>query len=408
MSDIKLERRIVWLAALIQLANVLDFMIILPLGPDLTKAIDIPSSQMGLVGGIYTFAAAFSAMMFSKVLDRFDRKKAVLFFLTGLVISTFITAFVWDSYSLLAARVLAGMFGGPVTALSLSMVIDMVPMARRGRSMALVTSAFTVAAVFGIPIGLELALYSNWQMPFYVISFFGAVVCLGVVVLLPSMTGHMATHHDQKSISIFSMLKRSEIMLSYILFSLSSFASFLIIPCTIIYFTFNLGFPREGLSNLYIVGGIISFAAMQISGRIVDLYGARILSFMTAIFYVIILSDGFLHLPHLDILWIFSFFMMCSAMMSVIITTIASEAPKIHERAAFMSLQTTFRHLAAGAGAIISSMILTSDEMGRLDNIEYVIGIAIACILSIPVIVIILRKALNAKASKESTLLADQ
>ena len=57
MSDLRLERKIVWLAALIQLANVLDFMIIMPLGPDLTTAINIPSSEIGLLGGIYTFAA---------------------------------------------------------------------------------------------------------------------------------------------------------------------------------------------------------------------------------------------------------------------------------------------------------------------------------------------------------------
>lgn len=128
--------------------------------------INIPSSQMGLVNGIYTFAAAFSAIIMAHYLDRLDRKKAVIFFLIGLSISTVLTAFVWDISTMLATRTLARLLGGPVTALSLSMVVDMVPVSRRGRALAIVTSAFTVAAVFGIPLGLELALQFNWQMPF--------------------------------------------------------------------------------------------------------------------------------------------------------------------------------------------------------------------------------------------------
>ena len=241
MSDLRLERKVVWLSGLIQLANVLDFMIILPLGPDLTTEIKIPSSQMGLVNGIYTFAAAFSAVIMARFLDRFDRKKAVVFFLIGLSISTFLTAFSWDTTSMLAARTLAGLFGGPVTALSLSMVVDMVPISRRGRALAIVTSAFTVASVFGIPLGLELALQFNWQMPFYAIASFAAFVTIGVIVLLPSMTGHIDHESDvPQTISIAEMLSRREIQLSFLLMALTSFSAFIMIASTINYFTFNL------------------------------------------------------------------------------------------------------------------------------------------------------------------------
>jgi len=51
MSDLRLGRKVAGFSALIQLVNVLDFMIILPLGPDLTMEINIPSSQMDLSMG---------------------------------------------------------------------------------------------------------------------------------------------------------------------------------------------------------------------------------------------------------------------------------------------------------------------------------------------------------------------
>ncbi len=396
MSDIRLERRIVWLAALIQLANVLDFMIVLPLGPDLTRAINIPSSDMGLVGGIYTFAAAFSGILFAPYLDHFDRKKATLIFMLGLVISTFLCAFAWDRDSMLAARTLAGLFGGPVTALTLAMVVDMVPIERRGRAIALVTSAFTVSSVFGVPLALRLSLWINWQAPFYAVAGFGLAVAAGIFLLLPSMTAHIDyTTEKRKKIPLIPMLKRKEILISYSIMAVMSFAQFMLFAGTIIYFVFNLGFPREDLEILYTLGGCLSFIAMMMTGQIVDRLGARMLSFMITVLYVFVLADGYLHPPVMSVTAIFCLFMMCAAIMGVICSSIASEVPGEKERAAYMSLQATTRHLAAGLGGVVSSIIMTNNPDGSLNNIDILASVSIGCIILLPILVLILRKSLT-------------
>ena len=398
MSDIRLERKVVWLAALIQLANVIEFMIILPLGPDLTKGIGIPSSNMGLLGGIYTFAAAFSAILVAPYLDRFDRKKAAIFFLIGLSISTYFCSMAFDTYSMLAGRTFAGMFGGPLTALSLSMVVDMVPISRRGRSIAIVTSAFTISSVFGIPLALELAGMSDWTMPFIAIAAFGLIVALLIFILLPPMTAHIdhSPDGDQK-VPIMSLLNRVEIRVSYLLVSVQSFAQFMLFAGSINYFIFNLDFPRDELSSIYIVGGALSFAAMMLTGRIIDFYGNRLLSFAVTILYVFILYDGYMHQPIMSVPVIFCTFMLCAAMIGVIASTISSETPRENERAAYMSLQSTCRHIAAGAGGLISSLILTSNADGSMNNIEYLAIVTIICISMLPFLIMLLRKILNKK-----------
>ncbi|MBT5185487.1 MAG: MFS transporter [Kordiimonadaceae bacterium] len=401
MSDIKLERKIVWLAGLIQLAHVLDFMIIMPLGPDLTTAIDIPSSKMGLLGGSYTFAATISGIAFARYLDRYDRKNAVLFFLIGLVISTFLCTFAWDTNSMLFARTVAGFFGGPVTALSLSMVVDKVPVERRGRAIAIVTSAFTVSSVFGIPLALELALKFNWQAPFYTVAILGILIIVGIILMLPPMSDHIDKNSKEpQTVPIWPMLKRREIQLSFLLLALLSFAQFSLFSATVNYFVFNLGFAREGLSEIYVVGGVLSFIVMMLTGRIIDLYGNRLLSIVITAFYVCILADGFLHIPIMPIMAVFSLFMMSAAIMGVICSTIASEAPGERERAAFMSLQTTFRNMAAGAGGLVASWVLISDENERLTNVPIIASIAIICIILLPIIIITLRRELNLKNLK--------
>ncbi len=400
MSDIRLERKVVWLAALIQLANVLDFMIILPLGPDLTRAINIPSSDMGLVGGIYALTAGISGILFAPYLDHFDRKKAILIFLLGLVVSTFLCAFAWDRDSMMAARALAGTFGGPVTALTLAMIVDMVPVERRGRAIALVTSAFTVSSVFGVPLALRLSLIANWQMPFYVVSGFGFLIAIGIFLLLPAMTGHIDHDDEKKKIPLLPLLKRGDVLISYILMSLMSFAQFMLFAGSIIYFVFNLGYPREDLDILYTMGGCLSFIVMMLTGQIVDRLGARLLSFIVTVIYVFVLADGYLHQPYMSVPFIFCAFMMCAAIMSVITSSIASEVPGEKERAAYMSLQSTVRHFAAYFGGLISSIILVTNLDGSLNNIHMLAYVTISCIMVVPFLIMLLRRMLTLRDAK--------
>ena len=52
------ERAIVFLVGAVQFVNILDFMMVMPLGPDFSRALGIPTSHLGYIGGAYTAAAS--------------------------------------------------------------------------------------------------------------------------------------------------------------------------------------------------------------------------------------------------------------------------------------------------------------------------------------------------------------
>jgi predicted MFS family arabinose efflux permease len=193
------------------------------------------------------------------------------------------------------------------------------------------------------------------------------------------------------------MLKKPEIRLSYLILSLQSFAQFMLFAGSLNFFIFNLGFPRDDLSIICIIGGAPSFAAMMLTGRIINFYGNRLLSFILTIVYVFILYDGYMHTPFMSVTFIFSSFMLCAAIMGVIASTIASETPGDKERAAYMSLQSTCRHLAAGPGVLISSLIFTTNLDGSLNNIDALAITSILCLISLSFLIVRLRKILNKK-----------
>ena len=118
----------------VQFVNILDFMMVMPLGPDFADKLGIETHQLGLVGGSYTAAAAVAGVAGAFFLDRFDRRKALALAMLGLAFGTIAGAFATDLTSLLAARVVAGIFGGPATSVGLAIIADVVPAERRGRA----------------------------------------------------------------------------------------------------------------------------------------------------------------------------------------------------------------------------------------------------------------------------------
>jgi hypothetical protein len=85
------ERFILLVLTAIQFTNILDFVILMPLGPQLMRIFSISPQQFGFVVSAYTFSAGVSGFLAAFFLDRFDRKKSLLTLYAGFTIGTFLT-----------------------------------------------------------------------------------------------------------------------------------------------------------------------------------------------------------------------------------------------------------------------------------------------------------------------------
>lgn len=379
--------------------NVLDFMMVMPLGPDYAAAIGTSLDKIGIIAGSYTFAAAIMGFLCSFFIDRFDRRNAILFCLLGLAASTAITALAWDLHSMTTARLVAGCFGGPLTALSNSLVADVIPHDRRGRAFGKVMGAFSIASIVGVPFGLELSHYFGWRAPFLVLAAIALLAWLVAFKFLPHNVNTIAKHHLLVSLSrTWSVINRkiSISALSIILFSMGSM--FLIVPNTASYFIQNLNYPRESLGLLYLVGGIISFFTMRLAGRFVDSKGS---TFVASIAFVILATAiylGFINYhPFISPIVIFTAIMCASTARNVAMQATNAKVPHENERGSFMSLNSMLNHIGASSGAYLSSAILTESN-GRLVNMEIVASLAIIISFFVPLMFYFTEKHLKKDA----------
>src|SRR5687767_1811720 len=85
----KKERIIIVLLASINFTHILDFMIMMPLGNYLMPFFDISPQQFSVLVGAYTLTAAASGFAAAFFVDRFDRKKFLVYSYIGFLLGTF-------------------------------------------------------------------------------------------------------------------------------------------------------------------------------------------------------------------------------------------------------------------------------------------------------------------------------
>jgi predicted MFS family arabinose efflux permease len=376
------ERSIILLLGAVQFINVLDFMMVMPLGPDFAKALGIATSHIGYLGGSYTAAAAVMGMVGATFLDRFDRRVALGVAMFGLAVGTALGGLAQGFWSLVLARIFAGAFGGPATALAFAIAADVVPAQRRGKALGTIMTAFSVASIAGVPAGLELARVLGWRAPFFVV----ATVCVGITLLaiklLPPLTSHMTKRAPVgtpmplfNALSVTSLFGTAATMVGV----------FAVVPNISAFLQLNLGYPRERLGLLYLLGGTATFLATRGVGILVDRYGATRLILVGTSLYTLVLFFGFIRPVNVAfVIFIFPLLMLSGSIRGVPMNTLVSRVPRPEQRARFMSANSAVQHLAASVGALTSATFLGTDAAGRLVGMPLVATASIVVTLMVP------------------------
>src|SRR5258706_1988757 len=162
----KKEITLLIILGVINFTNIMDFMIMMPLQEFLEKSFAITPKQFGLLVSAYAFSAFAASMTASFLVDRFDRKHTLLIAFAGLILGTLGCGLANSYATLMASRIIAGLFVGLISAQALAIVGDTFPYEKRGRATALLMAGFYLATISGVPSGIYIANKTNLQVSF--------------------------------------------------------------------------------------------------------------------------------------------------------------------------------------------------------------------------------------------------
>ncbi len=375
------ERYFLLTLAGIQFSHILDFMIMMPLGPVLMKAFGIGTHAFGLLVASYSFSAAISGILAATFVDLFERKRLLLIAFGLFALSTLACALAPSYSMLMVARGLAGVFGGIMGALVQTMIGDAIPFSRRARASGIVASAFSISTIAGVPMSLWLANHFGWRMPF---MFIGAlsVMFIGIGLrFLPELRHHLSDEKRAHLLSAtFSVLGDTNHLRALLFSALIIFSGFTVIPYITVYAVNNVGIPLHQIPIIYLVGGSATFISARLIGHWADKHGKVEVYRKVALLAMLPL----LAVTHVGTVplwgWLIcttAFFVLTSGRMIPAMAIISSSAqPKL--RGTFMSLNGTVQSLAMGLATTLAGFVTSLDDSGRIVGYPLVGYVAVA------------------------------
>lgn len=401
--------------AAIQFTNIIDFMIMMPMGDVLQKQLAISPAKYGILVSSYGIAAFITAFTGVFYLDNIDRKKALLLAFMGFIIGTASSAIVPNTsnaelnyYLFIATRVLTGLTGGLLGGLVLSIIGDTIPMERRGRAVSIVTIAFSLASIIGVPIALTLvdAFDQNWHIPFYFVSLMALPIWFLAQRYVPSMKEHIRKGNQDYDrfetirLAFTTREQRNALLFTFLLV----LGQFTVISFMTPYYINNVGLEQNQIKWIYLTGGLCTVLTGRLVGKLVDTKGRFRVFTISAILSVIPILV-ITHLPQVPlyvVLMIASVFFILITGRMIPANTIATSVVNPKHRGGYMSLNSACMSLASGLSSIISgAIIVQQDKHSPLENFEIVGYVAVCSTLFSLIIVRLLKKIAIDKLAAE-------
>ena len=378
-------------------------MIMMPLANYLMPDLDISAGQFTSLVGAYSISAAISGFGAAFMVDKFDRKKVLLISYTGFIVGTMLCGLAPSYYTLMAARVMAGLFGGIIGAQVLSIIADLFPYERRGRAMGAVMSAFAVASTIGVPFSLYLTniFNFNWHIPFLFVGIIGIVLIPMINKFIPPMNQHISNSGKrQDPLYALKTLLASRGQRSALMFSgLLMIGHFLIIPFINPYLEFNKGFSKHQTPMIYLAGGLASFCAAIYLGRFADKTG-KLPVFSWSVFlslFMVILITSMPDVPFALVLLFFAVWFILATGRAVTAQAMISEVVKSEQRGSYMSFNGSIQQFGTFLASTIAGLVVVKDKAGHIRNFEWLGYLSIVVLLTSLILGRVLFKRIDRK-----------
>ena len=358
------EKTVLILLASVQFAHVMDFMVMMPLGPQLMRIFSLNTSEFGHIVSAYGISSGLAGLLSAPFIDRFDRRTFLKFCLVGLFAGTLLCGLAPSAPILMIARCVAGFFGGILGALVQAVISDVFPSERRGFAISRVMLAFSIASVFGVPLGLLMANKLGWHAPFLIVSGLLLALYLAAQFRFPSLTGHIDPSVTVKSriSQMFHFFSEKNAILGFLATIFIIMGQFMVIPFISPYLVNNLGFPENNLPLIYLFGGLSSIITMPFIGKFTDKltpHKTFPVGIVVSIFPLFILT----HLTTSNMFYILtvtSLFMICMGGRMVPFMSLLTTVVEPRKRGSYLSLTASIQSLAQGAAALSASAIVST------------------------------------------------
>ena len=379
------ERGLLWLLALTQFTIIMDFMVMMPLGPQIMHAFTIGPAAFATAVSAYSWCAGISGLLAATYIDRFDRRRLLLVVYALFAFSNLLCALAPTFNLLLVSRAFAGLTGGVLGSIIMAIVSDVIPPQRRGAATGIIMTAFSLAAVAGVPAGIVLGAYVSWSATFYSLVGLSLIIWGAGFVLIPTLTAHLSKQPvpiNRVLPDLYTMVSDPRNLSAYTLTFVVMISQMMVIPFISPILVANHGIAPQQIAWIYMAGGAATFFTSRKIGALSDKFGKHLVFRCIALFSIVPVLF-ITHLPNLSLVAMIAFFPIFMVAVSgrmIPMQALLTTVPENDKRGAFLSVNSAIQSIATGCGAWLGGLLLTSSATGQIVGYEWNGWLAV-CIL---------------------------
>ncbi|MFL9836641.1 MFS transporter [Flavobacterium sp. ST-75] len=386
------QKLVIAMLALTQFTVILDFMVISPLGDILMKSLDMTTANFGFAVSAYAFSAGIAGLLAAGFADKFDRKKLLIFFYTGFILGTFCCAMANSYLTLVAARIVTGLFGGVIGSVSLAIVTDLFLLEQRGRVMGFIQMAFATSQILGIPLGLYFANNWGWHSSFLMIVVLAVAILALIIIKLEPVNKHLEIKSDKNPfIHLLHTLTNKRYQTGFTAIAILSVGGFMLQPFGTAYLVNNIKVSHEELPIIFFFTGLAVLFIMPMVGKLSDRM-SKLKLFTIGSLISIIMILIYTNLPPIPVWQIIVINMILfMGIMSRMVpaTTLNTAVPQTQDRGAYMAITSSLQQIAGGIAAVCAGYIVHQEtKMSPLINYD-VLGYVISIITLLSILLIL-------------------
>jgi predicted MFS family arabinose efflux permease len=339
--------------------------------PAFVKSLHVTIEKAGLLVVVYSAGAAIASFISGALSDYFGRRR---FLQGGMALFAAASGLAWQSASfggLVAARALTGLAAGTISTCTIAYAGDWFAYKVRGRAIGLISSAYFVAPVVGVPAAALIADRFGWRKTFLAVAAAAVVASLASLTLpKEALKARVASGKMRTSLGVFrGLLARRDTPAALGI-------AFLVSGGLVGFITYigqwlNAGFALSTtmIGLIFAYGGGMAVLGAPLGGMVSDRLGKRAVSIASSL----AMAAAVAAVPFLGwgvgLLIAFGAVSLAAAFRQGPLTALMTEMVSTAERGTFIALRNISSQFGIGATVYVAGVLYERSGYGAVTGL---------------------------------------
>ncbi len=318
--------------------------------PLLIDSLHISVEQAGLLAVFYSAAAALASLVTGVVSDHYGRKPFLILGALVFGAASWMAAGAQSFTGLTVARGLTGLGAGAISTCSIAFAGDWFAYNVRGRALSVISTAYFVAPILGVPLAAQIAGRLGWRATFYFFAVLAAAVAL-LSARLPREKRE-AGPASEKWRATFracrSFFARRDTAAGLVIAFLVSGGLYGFIFYIGQWLHAAFGVATGTIGWVFMLGGVVAVVGAPVAGSLSDRWGKRPVSILGNVVLAVSIALVPLFPWGIGLLVIFGVTSLGAATRQGPLTALMTELVPSAERGSFIALRNVFSQTGIG------------------------------------------------------------